>query len=656
MDMKKTRVLIVEDEKLVSLDLAHTVERFGYEVAGSTDDGDEAVRLAESLRPDIVLMDIFLSGVVDGIDAARQIKNKLDIPFIYITASADPETLMRVKVTQPYGYITKPFEVHEVFSVIETALYKFEVEQELKKSREWLAAVLKAINDGIVTVDLAGNITFMNYSAELFLDAPFTRVAGRNKDEVFTILNKDNSDFNAAEGVGSGTVVVTCTHCRLKTCKGKEINVELTTSIINKDSGEMSGFVFVFKDITERLSYEHVLEKAANEWRSTFDAINSSIALVDYDGDILRCNRAFSLLMKRSFTECIGERFYSFFTSETLRENSLDRLISLVSEKKTRYEITFSEKKRWLNLQIDPIVSKSGELLGGILILVDVTEKMKNETELEKYRHHLEELVKSRTTELEKTNEALTEEISIRRFMQSQLIQAKEAAEGASRAKSEFLANMSHELRTPLNSIIGFAKLLRMGSDEKERDQYLGNIANSGEHLLKLINELLDYAKIEAGKVTLKIESCDVADLIKASIDIIRVQADKKKIALALRAYNGQLIVKADKQRFQQIMLNLLSNAVKFTPESGSVGVNFSTDKNEARIEISDTGIGIHADHIAVIFEKFSQIESGLSRETQGTGLGLPITKSLVEAHGGKISVKSEPGKGSIFAFTIPVA
>ena len=654
--MKKSRILIVEDEQLVALDLAHTVSRFGYEIAGSCASGEEAVNLADELRPDIILMDIFLSGKIDGIEAARQIKARFDIPFIYITASTDPSTLSRVKVTQPYGYITKPFEEHEVFSSIETALYKSGVEREIRKNREWLSAMLKAINDSIVTVDMSGRVTFMNSAAEKLLGVSFNIAAGKQKDDLFTAVRQGESPFQAGEGATEGSVIVNCPHCVLTSGTGREVHVDLTTSTISSETGEMSGLVYVIRDISERLSYEHSLRKASTEWRTTFDAITNAIAMIDYDGDILRCNNAFVKLTGISFFDCVGSRFHSFFHPDAVNSLTPEEVFNRSVETRTRQSTMFEENGRWLDLAIDPIIIADGEVLGGTLIVTDVTDTVMTRKELENHRHHLEELVRTRTAELERTNEVLSEEISIRRFIQTQLVQAKEVAEGSSRAKSEFLANMSHELRTPLNSIIGFAKLLLMGVEKEDEGKYIANIEKSGEHLLKIINEILDFTKLDAGKVMLNLQDLDAGDVIADSMSIIKVQADRKRISAGFKRPPGKVIVRADHKRFQQIMLNLLSNAVKFTPEGGTVGIVLSKEDGYARVEVSDSGIGIAQEHIGAIFDKFTQIESGMSRETQGTGLGLPITKNLVEAHNGTISVTSEPGKGSMFTFTIPLA
>ncbi len=228
------------------------------------------------------------------------------------------------------------------------------------------------------------------------------------------------------------------------------------------------------------------------------------------------------------------------------------------------------------------------------------------------------------------------------------------------RLKSEFLANMSHELRTPLNAILGFSELLKdnlAGAlTEQQRYDCLQTIYTSGQHLLALINDVLDLSKIEAGRMDLAREVFLVDPALREVLHVIRGLALKKEIDIQIGVDPEDAAVDADKAKLKQVMYNLLSNAIKFTPPGGHVMVTGRVEGQFLRIKVADTGIGIAPEHHARIFSAFYQVQGGDNREYPGTGLGLALSKRLVELHGGTIEFESEPGRGTTFAFTVPLA
>jgi len=228
--------------------------------------------------------------------------------------------------------------------------------------------------------------------------------------------------------------------------------------------------------------------------------------------------------------------------------------------------------------------------------------------------------------------------------------------EVASQHKSEFLANMSHELRTPLNAIIGFSEVLseRMFGDLNEKqDEYLKDIYASGQHLLSLINDILDLSKIEAGRMELELADFSLPAAIDNALILVRERANRRGITLG-RAIDDRVgTVRGDERKVKQVLLNLLSNALKFTPEGGRIDVRATMNDGMAEISVADTGVGIAPEDQEAIFEEFRQVGTA-DKKVEGTGLGLALSRKFIELHGGRIWVQSEPGKGSTFSFTLP--
>ncbi len=291
----------------------------------------------------------------------------------------------------------------------------------------------------------------------------------------------------------------------------------------------------------------------------------------------------------------------------------------------------------WVMGQAVPEVDAEGEIVGYVGTITDITERKRAEDEIRTLNAELEERVARRTEEL---NAALLK------------------AQEADRIKSAFLATMSHELRTPLNSIIGFTGVLLQelaGPLNAEQVKQLGMVRDSAQHLLALINDVLDISRIEAGQLEVERASFDVRAVIESALRSVSPQAQKKGLALSAAIASNVGSVVSDRRRVEQILLNLLSNAIKFT-EQGEVRLECRVRDDRLEISVHDTGIGIRSEDIGKLFEPFRQLENGLNRRREGTGLGLAICKTLVGLLGGQIRVESEWGKGSTFTFTLPLA
>jgi signal transduction histidine kinase len=228
----------------------------------------------------------------------------------------------------------------------------------------------------------------------------------------------------------------------------------------------------------------------------------------------------------------------------------------------------------------------------------------------------------------------------------------------ASRLKSEFIANMSHELRTPLNAIIGFAELMhkgKVGPLAPQHQEYLGDILTSARHLLRLVNDILDLAKVESGKVLFAMEAVDIHKVVLEARDVVRGLAASKRLRVAYELDDAVTTVVVDPARVKQILYNYLSNAIKFTPDGGQITVRVLPQEEDSfRIEVEDSGVGVAEQDVARLFVEFQQLDPGAATRYPGTGLGLALTKRLAEGHGGHVGVQSEVGKGSLFFVVLP--
>jgi signal transduction histidine kinase len=244
-----------------------------------------------------------------------------------------------------------------------------------------------------------------------------------------------------------------------------------------------------------------------------------------------------------------------------------------------------------------------------------------------------------------------------REAAQAELLSARKAAEASTRVKAEFLANMSHELRTPLNAIIGFSEVIKaemLGPLSARYREYGGYIFGSGNHLLELINEILDLSKLEAGQFELREEHVDLSAAIAAAMRLVEPQAEKSNIRLSKHLENDLPLIRGDNRRIRQVLINLIANAVKFTPEGGRVHVSLRRTNDGLSIRVNDTGVGMLPEDIPKAFEPFRQLKGQVGGKYEGTGLGLPLAKHLVELHGGTLTIASQIDAGTTATIILP--
>ncbi len=396
------------------------------------------------------------------------------------------------------------------------------------------------------------------------------------------------------------------------------------------------GIVIYFRDVAERIKAEAALEEGAQNMRrliqersATLDALPAHIALLDRTGDIIYANKmwrgAATLHGTPGALAGIGSNYIDICRRATgeaqdaarhIAECVLATMSDRTGSQPFDYECKSTSVHRWFRFMVEPI---EGGHDGVIVIHIDITA--------------------FKTT-------------------QQQLQQERERAEVASRTKTEFLANMSHELRTPLNAIIGFSEVLRdgyFGALSQRQLDYIQDIHDSGRHLLKVVNDILDLSKVEAGRLELSREYVELNSLIDSCIGLMRDRAEGVGLSLTFQRSETHSTIALDKTRIRQIVLNLLSNAIKFTPRGGNISVRLLDDSDAAvTIAVADTGIGMQPDEVDIALQPFRQIDNSLARRYEGTGLGLPLARLLTELHGGQLRIDSVPGTGTTVTILLP--
>ena len=390
-------------------------------------------------------------------------------------------------------------------------------------------------------------------------------------------------------------------------------------------------------DVTDERAAQARAQAAEGRLRDAIENVSDAFVLWDSRGRLLAWNRTF-----RDFFALDPEMLKTGVSREAVQQQALDAVARSARGPGGLTEVELRDG-RWI--QIAERRTAEG---GRVMCAADITAiKLQEE-----HRRRNEEALQALVRRLEASQRDLEE---LARKYETEKVRA----EGANKAKSEFLANMSHELRTPLNAINGFSEIMvaeMFGAlGDRRYKEYAGDILSSGQHLLALINDILDMSKIEAGKLTLNLEPVSVEEVVDDAVRLVRAKADEA--GLTLRAALPDLPeVEADYRALKQIMLNLLSNAVKFTPKGGRVTVEAEQRGDGLRVTVSDTGIGISVEDLQRLARPFEQAESQLVKTQQGSGLGLALTKSLVELHQGRLDLESEPGVGTRVSFTLPLS
>lgn len=490
---------------------------------------------------------------------------------------------------------------------------------ERKKAEEKLKMLSLAVEQNpasIIITDKHGNIEYVN--------SKFIQTSGYSSEELIgqnpRILNSGISSpdlyKNLWKTIQSGKQWTGYFHNRKK---NGDCYTELATVMpINNKSGEITHYIAIKEDITEQLQSKKLIKTLGN----AVEQSPTSIMITDADGKIEFVNSKFTSFMQYTLEEVKGKTPRIFNPGHTSEEIYESMWAKLRDKKVWQGEFVNRKKDKtrfFENVIISPLLDENGKVSNYILIMEDITEKKK---------------------------------------MIEELVEAKEKAQESDRLKTSFLQNMSHEIRTPMNAIMGFSDLLpNVFNNAEKLRSYTSIIKERSAHLLDIINDILDIAKIESGRVQINLEECNLTALcyeLEMFFNEYRERINKGHVNFTMDCCQLDRTIYIDQVKLKQILINLISNAFKFT-HSGLISASCRlNDNNTLLFTVTDTGIGIPDDKKTEIFERFKQVTHDTSKFYEGTGLGLSIVKGILDIMGGEVWVKSEFGKGSIFEFTFP--
>jgi len=515
------------------------------------------------------------------------------------------------------------------------------VQESLLDTEQSLSVTLASIDAGFIAADDRGLVTGMNAVAVKITGWSSAEALGRSLWDVFEREGRDAAllQRNPVDVMLELGVTIEQTHHVVGIAKdGRHTPLEVKAAVKHAADGSVRGVVMVLRDMSRINRAEAAQRRLAAIVASSNDAIIGKTLA----GRITDWNEAAHNLFGYTEAEAIGQPIQMLIPPD--REAEEMRILTdlaagrVVPPFETVRQTRHGQRIE-VSITISPIRDATGRIIGASKIARDVSAQRLAEAALRSSREQqrLAELATLKAERLEAENRQIQE---------------------SSRLKSQFLANMSHELRTPLNAVIGFADLLRTGAvhiDSPKQPEFLGHIATSGRHLLQLINDVLDLSKVESGKFEFSSEEVDLRSVIGEVQNILQTALSKKKLGLQVTVDPSVTQLVVDARRLKQVLYNYLSNAIKFTPDGGHIHVRATAEgPRHFRIEVEDTGIGIAQSDLPRLFVEFQQLDAGHGRQHGGTGLGLALTKRLVQAQGGSVGVRSLPDQGSVFHLVLP--
>ena len=619
------RIMVVEDENIVNADIQSTLKALGYEIAASATSGEQALSKVGEARPDLILMDIMLRGDMDGVESAEQIRHQYNIPIVFLTAYSDDATLQRAKITEPFGYVIKPFEERELHTNIEIALHKHKIEMELRESRQWFSTVLSSIGDGVIATDNNGSVSLMNPVAEFMTGWDNELALGRTIEDVTRILNestKEEYDVSKFHFDENNDRIILDENTLLEAKGGAIRSISGIATAILDDNGKKFGSVIIFRDISDRKLAEKALRASEKFNRDLVNQSPIGILYLDISQRVEFINPAFAKILSidpDEYKAAIGRPFGEFINLNQKGINSKIKKLfegEIISVEGVEKQ-TASGKIYFLNLYGAPRFDSVGDVIGGVIMSLDMTDYIELENQ----------------------------------FRQAQKMKAIGALSGG----------IAHDFNNILTLIKGNAELAMMKMDkENPVYKYMERVQNSVIRGTGLTKELLLFGRRQLNQT--KVTSINL--IIKETVMILERTIDPR-IKLNFESSPDLWNVSVDIGKMSQVFMNLCLNARDAMPEGGNLTIRtenstvdeayckFNTDARPGdyvKITVSDSGFGIPEDNIEHIFEPFfTTKEYG-----KGTGLGLSVVYGIVHGHNGWITIDSVIDEGTHFTIFLP--
>ncbi len=629
--MNKTKILIVEDNPIVAEDLKIKLMNFGYDVTATAYSGEQAVESIKTQIPDIALMDIRLGKGMSGIQTALKLKSDYKIPVIYLTAHSDDDTISQAKITEPYGYLIKPFNDAELKSIIEIAVYKLKSDRKVMESEKWFKTTLNSIGDGVISTDMNGTITFMNPVAEILTGWSQADAQGKPLEIVFNIISEITRkvcENPVLKVIKTGQIIGLANHTLLISRDGKEIPIKDSGAPILLNNTEMVGVILVFQDDTKSRIAEKNLRDSEDRFKKLFEYAPLPYQSLDESGNIIEINHTWLDILEYKRSDVIGKSFGDFLHPEWIghfKENfpkfkTIGEVLGVEFEMK-KGDGTF------ITTRFDGKIreNQAGEFIQTHCVFKDISKEKILQKKLKK------------------------QEIALR---QSQKLEAI----------GNLAGGIAHDFNNILTSILGFTQLSLQGlQQETELHDNLSEVLSAGNRAKNLVKQILTFSrKGEQEKHPINLKS-----LITENIKMLR-STIPSNIKIIKSVPSQPITINANTSQMNQIIMNLVTNAAHAIEDNGIIEIGLElidldesymdqhsdmTPGSYAKLFVSDNGSGIAQESLNAIFDPYFTTKT----PDKGTGLGLAVVHGIVKIHGGQIKVYSELEKGTTFQVYLPM-